>query len=364
MLSKKSGSSRTEKKRFLIIKLWAIGEVILTTPLVKTLKKNYPDSYIAYLTGKLSTEILKNNKYIDEIISVDEDIFLNFKVIKIIKVISDLKKIKFNIVINLHHSILFNIFSFFTGALTRIGFNRNNEGFLNTIKVKPLPGKHKIDEYLELTRLLKIKKVYRTPDIFITEEDIKSAENFFIKNKIKNKDKLIGFLPAGSGNPASSKLNIDMERKVWPIEYYIDLAEIIMKRTKAKVIFFGGERESKFKKKISNSTNKNIINAIGDLSLKGLAAAAKRCRFIITNDSGPMHLLWASGIRIYTIFGPTDPAICGPLDKKSTIIRKKTACSPCFKGDLFPNFAKKCNNIECMRSIKPKDVYNLIRKSL
>lgn len=360
IISNNNKKDKNLHKKILIIKLWAIGEVILSTPVIKTVKENFPKSFVAVLVGKKSAEILKNNIYIDKLIPVDEKLFLDFKISQIISLIKHIKKMNFDILINMHHSVLLTIFSLLLYIPFRVGFNRNGEGVTNTIYVKPSHKKHKIDEYLSLTEAIGLKSSSKQPNIFLNEDEISYANKFLKGNGINKDTLLIGMLPAGSGDIASRKMDIDMSRKVWDIEYYTQLANILIEKNNATIIFFGGENEKKFKKIISDRVKNNFIDAIGKLNLKQMGAAAKKCNLVITNDSGPMHLLWALNIPIITIFGPTNPDICGPLNSKSIILRKKMPCSPCFRNDKFPNFFPKCNNIKCMKDITPENVWNKI----
>jgi len=360
IINRENRNKKSLYKRILIIKLWAIGEVVLSTPIAKTVKENYPDSFITFLVGKKSENILENNIYIDKIISIDEKLFLNFKIFKIIDLIKNIREMNFDILINVHHSILFSIFSLFLSIPTRVGFNRSGEGITNTIKVKPQPNKHKIDEYLSLTEAMGMKISDKKPAVFLTDKDIVLAKKFLIKNNIRKDKLLIGMMPTGSSDIASKKLSIDMRRKVWDIEYYIRLAQILISKMNAQIIFFGGKQELKFKDKIYDNLKNNIIDSIGKLSLKEMGAVAKKCKFVVTNDSGPMHLLWSLDIPIIVIFGPTDPNICGQKKKKSIVIKSDLPCSPCFKYDKFPNFFQKCDNIKCMKDITPEKVWGQI----
>ncbi len=357
-----------DKKRFykvLVIKLWAIGEVCMITPLVRELKHNFPNMSLSILTGKNSADIFKNNPNVDEIIGVDERSFLNFNLIEIAGLLSRLKSERFDIAITLHHFVLFNIFAWLGGARIRVGFDRNGEGFLNTIKVASDPKKHKILEYLSIVEALGGRVDDRETEIFPTAQTEEYVEDFLGKSGISENDLLIGIMPTGGKNPASKRMAADLERKVWPLNYYTELSRMLTENLSAKVIVMGGRDEVEKASVIKSRKKENVIDATGRMNLRQLKALAQKCDLIVTNDSGPMHIVTTTDTPIISIFGPTDPFLCGPTSKYSYVINKNPGCGPCFRGDVFPNIITKCDkNPTCMEMVKPEEVLELVKEKL
>ncbi len=93
----------------------------------------------------------------------------------------------------------------------------------------------------------------------------------------------------------------------------------------------------------------------GKTDLKELVAVIKGSEFLVTNDSGPMHIAAALGIPVFAIFGPTDPARTGPYGKGHTVIKADIACAPCFR--------KSCGDLKCMESISAEKVFETIKNS-
>jgi len=100
----------------------------------------------------------------------------------------------------------------------------------------------------------------------------------------------------------------------------------------------------------------NGINLGGRTSLSELAYLYKKARFVITTDSGPMHLAAAVGTPVIALFGPTDPARTGPYGEGHTIVREELPCSPCF--------LKKCPTKKCMKEILPEQVFAVVKNKL
>jgi ADP-heptose:LPS heptosyltransferase len=95
---------------------------------------------------------------------------------------------------------------------------------------------------------------------------------------------------------------------------------------------------------------------VGKTDLKSLIEIIRGARFMVSNDSGPMHIAAALGVPVFAIFGPTDPKRTGPYGEGHTIIREDISCAPCFK--------KKCDDIKCMKDLSVKKVYEIIKRKL
>ena len=118
--------------KFLIIRIGAIGDVIMTTPILKALKKKYPDSEITYIVGKWSMEVLENNPYIDWIHIINEEWFFKKQFGHLKTLMLDLRKQHFDYGIVLDKSWLFNLFLFLCRVKKRYGFSREHH-FINKL---------------------------------------------------------------------------------------------------------------------------------------------------------------------------------------------------------------------------------------
>ncbi len=155
--------------KILVFKIGALGDVIMTTPFLRQLRKNYPDSKIDYLIGRYASRSLEGNKSVDEIIEFDENIFYKKKIAGWIKLIKDIRERRYNMVFVLDKHRFFNITAKMSGIKERIGFDRNGEGVFLTRKVRYGPIRHEVHYYLDL-----LKADGKIPDY----KDIKTEINF------------------------------------------------------------------------------------------------------------------------------------------------------------------------------------------
>ncbi len=340
--------------KILLFKIGAIGDVLMTTPLIRQLRKNFPDAKIDYLVGDYSKVILKRNKYLDKILTFDSMIFVKKKIFKWIKLIRSVRKRRYDVIFVLDKHWIFNLTAFLFGIKRRIGFDRlGKEGIFLTDKIYYGPVRHEIFYYLDLLKAFGGKTNYKDwkMDLFLSKEDEEFADKIWRKYKLKGK-KVVGVAPGGGKNPGQF-----LSIKIWPWQNYSKLIEKLIEMGKY-IILVGGDDDKEIAKKIMNKTNqtKKAINLIGNTSIKQSAAIIKKCCYFICNDSGAMHIAASVNDRIISLFGPTDPRRLAPLYNSSNHIwKEKKACY-----DIFGN-SKECKGDE-IKKIKTEDVIKKQKK--
>ncbi|MDN5328058.1 MAG: heptosyltransferase [Candidatus Woesearchaeota archaeon] len=339
--------------RILLFKLGAIGDTLMTTPLVRQLNKNFPNAEIDYYIGKTSAGVLRNNAYINNVVAFDERIFVNRNIKLWLKLIKSMRERKYDVAFVLDKHWAFNLTVFLSFIKTRIGFDRFSEGKFLTYKVPYLGRKHEIFYYLDLLKGLNIQPDYDDyrMEVFLSEEDAEFAERFFNGHNLENK-KVIAICPGGANNFAVG--NDDLRR--WDISKYTEL----ISRLKGKgfeVLLIGGINDKPIEKEILK--NVECVSAIGKTTLMESAALLKKCDAVVCNDSGPMHLAASVNDRVISLFGPTLPSEKAPLNERSVYIWKQIGCNPCY--DLYGNFPKPCPyGKKCMRLITVEEVLEYI----
>lgn len=265
--------------KFLIIRLSSIGDIVLTTPIVRCLKQQIEGAVVHFLTKPQYLDILKNNPYIDKI-----HLYNSFQ-----ETISEIKNEGFDYIIDLHK----NIRSFrIKNKLKILDFSfpkLNYEKFLLVnFKINKLPDVHIVDRYFESIKLFDVKNDYQGLDFFIDEVFI--AKSLFNKN-IQLPDKFIAFAIGAQHNT-----------KKLPNKNIIE----ICKNIHYPVILLGGKEDIANSETISQYCN-NVIDFCGKLSLQESAYIIKNSSAIITHDTGLMHIAAAFKKNIISIWGSTVP---------------------------------------------------------
>jgi heptosyltransferase-2 len=325
--------------KILLIHTAFIGDLVLTTPLIKEIKKHLPDACLTILVIPKVSNIMEVNPHIDEIIIYDKkgkDSGLRgfFKVLKRIK------KNKFDICLVPHRSIKSALISVFSSAAKRIGFDTSAGFFLFTHKVKYNKNIHEIDRNLSLLQPLNITVSNSSPEIYTDKKDQSKIQYYLKNHNIDKSNKNIAVAP-GSVWPT----------KRWPIEYYKQLIDQLSNDFTLFII--GGKSDSYISAHIP--LRSNIIDLIGKLSIRESAELLRHCDLIICNDSAPLHLASAVKTPIIAIFGPTVREFgFYPYLVDYKILELDLDCRPC---GLHGGVKCPINTHECMLGISVRKVY-------
>lgn len=300
--------------KILIIRTDRFGEFILNTPVIKAIRQRFPAAYICIVVSPKVQEIVEGNPDINDIMIYDEKAMSG--ILKSFKLICEIRKRKFDLVVILNPKKKFNIITFLAGIPVRLGYNRK-WGFLLTHKIedkKFLGQKHEVEYNLDLVRRIGIDTEDKSLFIPISKEDEKSVDFLLKEYGILKPDSLIALHPWTS-DPI----------KQWPTENFFQLAKRITKEFFSKVIIIGGKEEASQSNKFCEG-NKELINLTGKLTLRQLAAFLKQCRCLVSGDSGPIHMASAVGTPVVAIFRNDIPAKSakrwGPWGENHIVIEK------------------------------------------
>lgn len=330
----------------LVIKLWAVGESILTLPMIDAIKKEYPAAKITILARNRNKTVYEGQPAVDEIILLEPR--------NIFKIISSFKKFDFAIDCEPYLNI-----SALTGrwlAKQQIGFSHGIRARLYNQKIQYNDQQHVVKTYLDLAGLLGIRKKYdKLLELKYDEQDNNSVQILLKENKISKKDFVVGICAsvAESGKD-----------RMWPNEYYAEVINELTKKYNAKIILTGGKNDyeqNEAIKKLCNDQSKTI-NFAGKTTLKQLFALVKNCKLFISNDTGPMHVAAAQGVRTIGLFGPNLPTRFAPYGKNISLYVKQE-CSPCINvhQGKFPECTNPIKG-KCLKELAPKMVLEAVKK--
>ncbi len=355
--------------KILIIKTHAIGDVLMTTPAIRAIRKKYPESHISFLVGEWSKETVEGNPYLDRIITFkDKDLLIfnlfnisqNYRVYDLIR---KLRAEQFDIIFMLHRSKFIHLLGWLIGANKRVGISESNYLPLLTNKAT-LPKNSYHYAAMDYMNVIFTNSKFNNEDFsldFFIPEKIYKRTNSQLSttrraslNYEASLSQLIGVCPGGSVNPAEKVV-----ARRWSIERYAELCNELIKLNLQPVIF-GSKDDVPVVNELMNKTNSNCINMCGETTLKQLGALIKKCRVIVTNDSAPIHIAVAVGTPSVSLFGPTFGKARVPPDSRHIAIQSKLECSPCYNNRRFPG----CKNPRCMEYISVEEVKNAVLKLL
>jgi len=337
--------------KILIIKTHAIGDVLMATPAIRELKKAFPGMMIDVLVGKWSEPVLKNNPYINEIISFDDSILFRNKFIKLLLLLRTIRKKNYQIALILHPSPFIHLLAFLAGIKQRIGLRRNKRGWFLTkyVDEETSPNYYYPKNFLHLLSCLGIKTENYSIDCFYSEVDKSNVENLLTRFNISSEEKKIIIAAGGSHNPKET-----ISARLWPYENYISLInKIKSKFPEHRILLCGSRNDSKINFYIEKNTEE-VINLTNKTSLTELAYLIRCSEAVICNDSSILHIALSQKVPVLCFFGPTSLSSRIPESYRQFSIQSNEKCSPCYKYAIFPGCSK---NMVCMSSITPNAAF-------
>lgn len=328
--------------KFLIIRFSSIGDIVLTTPVIRCLRKQLPDARIHFLTKQAFRGIVADNPYIDKIHTLGDSFDL---------MLHELLTEEYDYIIDLHHNLRTLRIKRFLKGVKAFSFNKLNiEKYIYTnLKVNLLPRKHIVDRNLETVRSLGVTDDGQGLDYFIAEKDV-------VDNKDLPTAHLHGYIAVVIGAALATKK--------LPIHKLKELCAAI----DHPLILLGGKEDYEDGKAIAAIDDVKIYNACGKFNLNESADLVRRSKLVITHDTGLMHIAAALQKPIISVWGNTVPAFgmypyYGKFSKQhyDVVEVNKLWCRPCSKIGY-----KKCpkGHFKCMKQIAVNDIINLVQLCL
>lgn len=360
--------SLLEIKNILIINPFGIGDVLFTTPLIASIEEDSPACTISYLCNARTADLIYNNPNVDNVFVYDRDEWCDSwkksklqYFIKLRKFLKSLKEKKFDLAIDLSLSSNYSFWLWLIGIKKRIGYNYKNRAFFINYKI-PLKGysdKHIVEHYLDLLKFIGLKPKKRKLELYLSNDYLSWAEGFLSAHNVSFRDLLIAVFPAGGASWGK-----DATIKHWSLEGFSQVINNLVEKFNAKVIICGSNLEKELCDKVFNlsKNDKNVINGCAKTSLMQSAAILSKCKLILSNDGGPLHMAVALGKKTVSIFGPVDEIVYGPYPPEGHIVIKKDlGCRPCYKNFRMP----KCPfDRKCLTEINSGEVFKAVESLL
>jgi ADP-heptose:LPS heptosyltransferase len=327
--------------KVLVIRFSSIGDIVLTTPVVRAIKAQVDNVEVHYATKLQFKSIVEANPYLDKVHYLEDSLW---------DLIPNLKKERFDYIIDLHNNLRTRIIKTALGVKSSSYYKLNWEKWLMVnLKINKLPAVHIVDRYLEAAAPLGIKTDSLGLDYFIQEKDEVPVD--WLPPEFRN-----GFVAYAIGAQHGTKK--------LPVDRMIELCE----RINRPVVLLGGKEDFAVAQQVEaffarSSTSaayeeglrelgkKTVIyNACGKFNLNQSASLIRQARYVFTHDTGLMHIAAAFRKEIFSIWGNTIPAFgMYPYRTKFTIFENnRISCRPCSKIG-FANCPR--GHFKCMRDI-------------
>ena len=346
--------------RILIINPFGIGDVIFTTPLIRYLRKQFPNSYIGFICNRRVAPFLSANKNLNEIFVFDKgDFRLSWRASKIdcarqfFVFLKTIKSKKFDIAIDLSLDHQYAFFLKILGVPVRVGYNFKKRGRFLTdkIDISGYSDKHIVEYYLDLLDLLHVEapRNNNNLEIFIPQKDAAWADSFLKNNGINLGEKILAIVPGGGASWGETAVY-----KQWPAQNFADVADRLIEKYAVKAVILGGPDDTDTCDSVSKAMKQKAILACGQTTILQFAAILRNCALVITNDGGPLHVAVAVDAKTVSLFGPVNENVYGPYpyNGRHVVLKQDINCRPCYKEFKF----NRCDIRRCLLNIRPDDV--------
>jgi predicted lipopolysaccharide heptosyltransferase III len=335
-------------RKILLSRLRFIGDVVLTTPIIRAMRAAYPEAHIAYLAERKAVSLLQHNPYLNELIPYD----IEKNIFSQILFYRRLHTSRYDLVIDFFGNPRTALLTYATGARVRLGLDERTRSRLYTLRVKDdRRPKTAIQFYFQFLQALGVKPTSTRTEIFLTEDERREARTYLQWNGI-DVDRPIVVIHSAASWPA----------KVWPSDRFAQLADHIIARLGAQVILHQGPKDHQIVSEVSRRCT-GTVKVLDILPLRQLAAILSHASVCVANDSGPMHIAAAVGTKTIGIFGPGEENIWFPYDPSDghVALRKDVWCHPCHldfcdkRGDEY---------MKCMSLLEVRDVFRAVEERL
>lgn len=323
------------KKRVLIIRLSSLGDILLSTPLIRSINKKYPDLQIDFILKEQYKEILQFNPYVSKIFSYPAERREKRQLFKA------LKKNKYDLVIDLQNNFRSLRLRWLINARSVV-FNKKSLSKFLLVKFK----------YNTMRNAAPIPKRYAKVlgNFQLDEEGLDFQIPHSIDSQLTDFNRYIGFVPG------SRHLT-----KMWPKQYYADLGNLLMSKGYL-IVLFGGKSDIQICYELSVKIP-GSINLCNENKIFNTAIDMKKCRAVVANDSGLMHVACSLNICVLAVYGSTVKEFgFMPYKCKSSILENiGLYCRPCshIGRDTCPE-----NHFRCMMELSPQTAFDKLNTML
>lgn len=332
------------KFRFLIIRFSSIGDVILTTPLVRCLRAKYPESQIDFLVKKEFSIVLSQNPHLNTIISFDKNAGKE-----------ELKRIR-TLVKQNSYTHIFDIQKNFRSVYITSGSGAIVTGFSKKLLDRDLLIRFGINNYKEIKPVF-LRYFESVASLDVTYDNI-GTEVFPSRIEFETMEEILkqNGLPDGIPILAIAP-GAQWENKRWPTSGYASAADDFSNNIGTYAVLIGGPGDVEICRQVQLQMNQPSINLAGKLSLMGSAALLGKSAMVFTNDTGMLHMAQAMKAPVVAVFGPTTRELgFFPLPGNSRVAEINISCRPCTQKGLH-SCPKK--HFRCMMDIQPQYISKL-----
>jgi heptosyltransferase-1 len=312
-----------DPRNILVIDFGQLGDVVISLPALRAIREKFPQARITVAVGQPAAPIVELSGYADATMAVDRvglrDGPKPLSILRIARFVKEVRRAKFDFIIDLHSLSETNLLGFLSGASQRLYARRPGRSLDYLSNFRPQPpvednsaSKHAVDRYLDVLIPLGIKDAPRIPRLRTLPADDAAIEQMLRKEKAHQETMLVGLFP-GAGHPG----------RRWPLERFNELADMLVRNDGVRVIVFAGPEERALVKEMRALFPRSTI-FFDRLTIPQLAAALVRLSAFVSNDTGPVHIAMAVGTSVVALLDRPTPNSFVPLEERHRVVYSRT----------------------------------------
>jgi heptosyltransferase II len=334
-----------------------IGDVVLTIPIIQSLRRAYPVARIFVVAKSPSNELLLGHPAVDTVLTLPFGPKNDFW--QRVSFARSLKKYNIDVGVVFPNSFGSAFFLSLTGAKCRLGYNTDARDVLLTHPVSITPhlkkAQYRVEYYFKILSSLKLDAPDRKFASLNAQEGDISIREVMLGMGLDENEEFITL------HPGTSKVE-----RGWHAERFGILCQKLIREDVKRLVLLGTIKELELLNRIKNFGPREAIKIIPPINLRVLTELLRKSKIFIGNDSGMMHLASMVGVPVLGIFGPGSPESTGPYmdPENQEVVTRNLSCSPCRQ-----KFFKECkpsplNKPYCLEDITVKDVYEGVNRLL
>lgn len=357
------GEKAVTADRILIMSLTRMGDLVQATPLISGLKRKCPEARITLMVSSDFAGFVPSIPDIDDSLVLDVRQFAEkegrrdltwvaiYRYLE--SFLEDVKARRFDLVVNLSHSKFSAFMILYLGIKKVCGFLCNETGDRMT--------EHPWMQYFGIEPFNRIYNPFNLVEIFSRGADVR-PEDQRIRLHVSDESQISATAAAGDEGVGGEELVIgvqagsSLENRRWPARYFAELADSLIGGLNARILLFGVASETPLAQEIRGLANRKdrIVDLTGKTDISQLIGWVSRCRYLVTNDTGTMHIAAALGTRIVGLFfAHAHPYETGPYSPGHLLFQARISCAPC-------SYGVQCDNIVCIHKVLPSHLYSMI----
>jgi heptosyltransferase-2 len=327
-----------------------LGDAVMTTPALAAVREGFPDARIVLLARPLVAELFRHHPDVDEVMAYERP-GRHDGALGRLRLAVELRRRRFDGALLLQNAFDAALIAFLGRIPERAGYPTDGRRILLTLPVPLTPAileRHEVEYYLCLLDGLGIPRpVPASLKLAVTEEEKEAMATRLASLGIERGAPIVAINPGATYGSA----------KRWYPDRFAAVADALSAEWGASVVVVGSTAEAPLAGEIEAATRPPPINLAGKTTVRELMALLSLSSFLVTNDSGPMHIGAALGVPLVAIFGPTDWRRTSPWTSLAKVVRVEIDCSPCKR--------RVCDRgHECMLGVTPDMVIDAARQLL